>query len=170
MQPPVQQNIDQWAQFTSDEPSGEALFRDRFYGFLFVHELGHWLQARVLEAKEGKGDTVADANQDYYQNESQSNRIAVAWWREYDPTYLSRLVGDFRKIESHMPNPVPAGRDKVQYFVENYMKLQDDPEAYGWYQLDLVIAAYDQPSESFEQVLNALPAVNYKRAAKDRLH
>jgi hypothetical protein len=169
--PPVQNNFNQWAAFTSDEPSGEALFRDTFYRFFFVHELGHWLQARVFEAKQPSGETGPEADEhyfqddDYYQREVQSNRIAVAWWREHDPKYLSRLVADFRKIESHLPNPVPAGRDKVQYFIENYAKLGSDPALYGWYQLDMVIGAYDQPSESFQQVLDALPSVQYKRPA-----
>jgi hypothetical protein len=162
--PPVQENIKQWASFTSNQSSGESLFRDMFYRFFFVHELGHWVQARVVAVRGRTEGKISDADEDTYQNEIQSNRIAVAWWREHDPTYLARLVADFRQIESHMPNPVPQGKDKVQYFVENYDKLTNDPNAYGWYQLDLVITAYDQPQESFQRVLDGLATVRYKRS------
>jgi hypothetical protein len=164
--PPVQRSIDQWAKFTSDQPSGEALFRDMFYRFFFVHELGHWVQNRVVAVRERTEGMIPDADEDFYQNEIQSNRIAVAWWREHDPRYLARLVADFREIESHLPNPVPAGQNKVQYFIENYAKLGNDPDAYGWYQLDLVVTAYDQPKESFQQVLDGLLTVRYKRSAQ----
>jgi hypothetical protein len=162
--PPVQGNFNQWASFTSDQASGETLFRDTFYRFFFVHELGHWLQASVLEARERGGETRPGADEDFYQDEIQSNRIAVAWWREHDATYLDRLVADFRQIEARLPNPVPIGQDKVQFFIANYAKLGNDPAAYGWYQLDIVITAYDRPKESFQQVLDSLPSVRYKRA------
>jgi hypothetical protein len=162
--PPVQGVFNQWASFTSDQASGETLFRDSFYRFFFVHELGHWLQARVLEAR-GRGEEKwPAADEDFYQDEIQSNRIAIAWWREHDVTYLDRLMADYRQIEAHMPNPVPAGQDKQQFFNANYTKLGSEPDVYGWYQLDLVITAYDRPKQSFQQVLDSLPSVSYKRA------
>lgn len=163
--PPVQESIRQWAKFTSDQPSGESLFRDMFYRFFFVHELGHWVQSRVLAVRVRTEGRISDAEEDFYQDEIQSNRIAVAWWREHDPKYLERLVSDFRQIESHLPNPVPKGQDKIRYFNENYEKLGNDPDAYGWYQLDLVIVAYEQPQETFQQVLDGLKAVRYKRSS-----
>lgn len=162
--PPVQDNFNQWASFTSDQASGETFFRDAFYRFFFVHELGHWLQARVLQAR-GHGEEIWPAvDEDFYQDEIQSNRIAIAWWREHDVTYLDRFITDLRQIEARLPNPVPKGQDKVQFFNANYAKLGTDPAAYGWYQIDLVITAYDRPKESFQQVLDSLPSVSYKRA------
>ncbi len=164
--PPVQQSIERWAKLTSDQPSGEALFRDMFYRFFFAHELGHWVQNRMLVTHENfKGESFK-ADEDFYQEEIQSNRIAVAWWREHDPAYLDHLIAEFRQIESHLPNPVPVGQEKIQYFNEQYAKLGNDPNAYGWYQLDLVLTAYGQPKESFQQVLEALPRVQYKRATR----
>jgi len=162
--PPVQEVFNQWASFTSDQVSGETLFRDSFYRFFFVHELGHWLQARVLAAR-GRGEEKwPAADEDFYQDEIQSNRIAIAWWREHDGPYLDRLIADYRQIEARMPNPVPAGQDKWQFFNSNYAKLGSEPDVYGWYQLDLVITAYDRPKESFQQVLDSLPSVSYRRA------
>jgi hypothetical protein len=138
-----------------------------FYRLFFVHELGHWVQSRVLYVRGRTEGKIEDSDEDFYQDEIQSNRIAVAWWREHDPTYLARLVADFRQIENHMPSPVPKGQDKIGFFVKNYDKLTNDPQAYGWYQLDLVIIAYDQPPESFEQVLNNLPKLIYRRSGRD---
>jgi hypothetical protein len=163
--PVVKQTFDQWAKFTSDQPSGESLFRDMFYRFFFVHELGHGVQNRVLSIRTRSEGTISETEEDCYQDEIQSKRIAIAWWREHDEVYLTRLVADFRKIESHLPDPVPVGQDKVRYFIDNYTKLGNDPAAHGWYQLDLVIAAYDQPAESFQQVLDSLPSVRYRRQA-----
>jgi hypothetical protein len=162
--PPVQGVFNQWASFTSDQASGETLFRDSFYRFFFVHELGHWLQARVQEARGRGEETWPLADEDFYQDEIQSNRIAIAWWREHDVKYLDRLVSDYRHIEAHLPNPVPAGQDKRQFFNANYAKLGNQPDVYGWYQLDLVLTAYDRPKESFQQVLDSLPSVRYSRA------
>jgi hypothetical protein len=161
--PPVQQSINQWATFTSDQATGEALFHDMFYRFFFVHELGHWVQHGVLIVRQRSEGKLPDAEEDFYQGEVQSNRIAVAWWREHDPKYIARMVADFREIESHLRCPVPTGQDKIQYFIENYTKLGNDPEAYGWYQLDLVLTAYDQPKESLQSVLDGLATVRYKR-------
>jgi hypothetical protein len=78
-----------------------------------------------------------------------------------DPEYLTRLVGDFRRIEAKLPNPVPAGLDPRRYFSDNYDKLGVDPVAYGWFQLYMVISAYDEPARSFQQIMDALPSFRY---------
>ena len=91
-----------------------------------------------------------------------ANRIATAWYREHDPQYLAKLVADFRTIQAHLPDPVPAGVDKKTYFTQNYQTLGQDPMAYGWYQLQMVLLVYDEPARSFQQVLDALPANRYE--------
>jgi len=97
-----------------------------------------------------------------WEGEITPNRIAVAWYREHDPQYLVKLVADFRRIQSHLPNPVPAGMDKKTYFTDNYQKLGTDPMAYGWYQLQMVLVVYDEPARSFQQVLDDLPKNRYE--------
>jgi hypothetical protein len=66
-------------------------------------------------------------------------------------------VSDFRRIEAHLPNPVPAGLDPKRYFSDNYDKLGADPVAYGWFQLYMVISVYDEPAKSFQHILDVLP-------------
>ncbi len=80
------------------------------------------------------------------------------------PAYLAKLIKDFRTIRARLPNPVPAGEDPRHYFGRQYSKLAEDPNAYGWFQLDMVILAYDErPRNSFKQAINKLPAENYDK-------
>jgi hypothetical protein len=72
------------------------------------------------------------------------------------------LVRDFRLIQTHLPDPVPAGIDKKTYFTENYERLGNDPIAYGWYQLQMVLVVYDEPLRSFLQKLNELLKNRYE--------
>jgi len=80
--PAVKQTFDQRAKFTLHQPSGESLFRDMFYRFFFVHELGHGVQDRVLSIRAQSEGIIPETEEDYYQDEIQSNRIAIAWWHK----------------------------------------------------------------------------------------
>jgi hypothetical protein len=161
--PPIQSLFDNWASHTSDQPSGSALFSDMFYKFFFVHELGHWVTGGVLEARQDTGKQAAIKNcwNNHWKAELETNRISVAWWREHDPAFLAKLVADFRKIQAALPNPVPAGADMQTFFAANYEKLGQDPQAYGWFLLQSVILAYDEPPKSFQTVLYELPTYNF---------
>jgi hypothetical protein len=161
---PMQDIWKQWSSYTTDEPDGKALFDDMFHRFFFVHELGHWVASEVIAGLPEKEMVVVGKNEagNKWESETTANRIAVAWYREHDPQYLARLVADFRGIQAHLPDPVPAGMDKKTYFTQNYAKLGKDPMAYGWYQLQMVLVVYDEPVQSFQQVLKDLPAKRYE--------
>ncbi len=161
---PEQASFNQWATFTVDEPSGKALFQDMFYRFFFVHELGHWMQEEVLDQRHDAMAAKAKKNADTarWQLETVANRVSVAWWREHDPQYLAKLVNDFRAIEAKLPNPIPAGEAPKHFFTREYEKISDDPNVYGWFQLQMVILVYDeQPALSFQQAIDQLPSENY---------
>jgi hypothetical protein len=162
--PPMQDLWKQWASYTKDQPDGKALFDDMFHRFFFVHELGHWMSAQVIAGLPDSEMTIVAKNEasNKWAREITANRIATAWYREHDPQYLAKLVDDFRQIQAHLPNPVPAGIDKKAYFTDNYQKLGIDPLAYGWYQLQMVIEVYDQPAQTFQQVLDDLPSNRYE--------
>ena len=163
--PPEQASFNEWATYTIDEPTGSALFEDMFYRFFFVHELGHWMQDEVLRQRRDPDAKEADKNSATarWQYETVANRISVAWWREHDPQYLAKLVNDFRAIENKLPNPVPTGESPRLFFTSEYNKIADDPNAYGWFQLQMVILAYDEkPTLSFQQAIDKLPAENYR--------
>lgn len=161
---PMQGIWKQWSSYTSDEPNGKALFDDMFHRFFFVHELGHWMDSHVIAGLPDREMRVVAKKEaaNKWEGEITPNRIAVAWYREHDPQYLAKLVADFRRIQSHLPNPVPAGMDKKTYFTDNYQKLGTDPMAYGWYQLQMVLVVYDEPARSFQQVLDDLPKNRYE--------
>ena len=160
---PMQQLWSNWASDTHDEPSGEALFKDMFYRFFLVHELGHLIAGRVMQGlpEAEQKQVVANESANAPEKELVANRIAVAWFREHDPQYLARLVADFRLIQAKLPEPVPQGANPNRYLTQNYLKLAADPLAYGWYQLHMVVSVYDEPAKSFEQVLDTLPALRY---------
>jgi hypothetical protein len=161
---PMQDIWKKWSSYTSDDPTGKALFDDMFYRFTFVHELGHWMDGQVIAGLPDSEMGVVAKNEaaNKWESEITPNRIAVAWYREHDPQYLAKLVSDYRQILSHLPDPVPAGMDKKTYFTDNYQKLGTDPMAYGWYQLQMVLVVYDEPARSFQQVLDDLPKNRYE--------
>jgi len=161
---PEQASFNHWATYTTDEPSGRALFEDMFYRFFFVHELGHWMQIQVLDQRHDPMAARARKSSDTarWQLETVANRISVAWWREHDPQYLAKLVNDFRAIEAKLPNPIPPGEAPQHFFTREYDKISTDPDVYGWFQLQMVILVYDeQPALNFQQAIDTLPAENY---------
>lgn len=162
--PEVQAIFNTWAADTSDQPSGEQLFADMFYRFFFVHELGHWVTGQVIENRHdaGKAAALENMRQNHWQTELECNRISVAWWREHDPKYLAKLMADFSAIEKKLPNPVPDGQSKQEYFAANYQRLGNDPQVYGWFLLQSAIDAYSESPRSFQQVLESLPAATFR--------
>ena len=155
----------QLGSLTPDEPDGKAFFDDMFHHFFFVHELGHWMVGEVMAGLPQQERAIVAKNEsaNKWESETAANRIAVAWYREHDPKYLTRLIADFRRIEAKLPDPVPAGIDKKSYFTDNYEKLSTDPVGYGWYQLQMVLVVYDEPKQTFQQVLNELPKNRFER-------
>jgi hypothetical protein len=163
---PIQATFNQWAAYTGDELSGQQLFQDMFYRFFFVHELGHWMQGQILDQRHDVMAKRARKNSDSarWQYETVANRISVAWWREQDPAYLAKLVSDFRKIQRQLPSPIPHGENAQTFFTREYDKLTEDPTAYGWFQLQMVILVYDEePTVSFQQAIDRLPRENYRK-------
>lgn len=164
--PPIQATFNRWAAYAGDQPSGQQLFGEMFHLFFLVHELGHWMEDQVLEQRQDNMAATArrNARTARWEYEIMANRISVAWWREHDPAYLAKMIKDFRTIEAKLPNPVPAGENPRQYFTNQYSKLAEDPNAYGWFQLHMIIVGYDErPKRNFQQAINKLPAENYEK-------
>ena len=163
---PIQATFNQWAKYAGDQRSGQQLFRELFHRFFLVHELGHWMEDQILEQRRDKmaatdRQNVTTARWEY---ETVANRISIAWWREHDPDFLARLINDLRTIRAKLPNPVPADEEARHYFTRRYSKLAEDPNAYGWFQLHMIILAYDErPLSTFQQTIDKLPAENYDK-------
>ncbi len=126
MPPPVQGLMQAWAGGGTLGLAPEEHFAEIFNSLLIPHELGHY-----VAMMDGRFRT-----QDFWTNEVQANRIALAFWAmDAEPGRpLADRVENYVRFLGTLPNPVPAGQDPRAYFQENYEALGEDPMAYGWYQ------------------------------------
>jgi hypothetical protein len=111
--------------------------------WVYIHELGHWWQA-CRKVNDGRKP---------YAFEYEADRIAAAFWHQYDPAIAQHMAAVFSGLVDHAPNPVPAGQDTAAYFNDNYEKLGPTP-AYIWFQSQMCVTAFaEKPSPSFVQTL-----------------
>ncbi len=141
--PPAVQSV--FAGFTGKGlADGQKLYELYFYGYNIPHELGH-----ILRSIAG---TRSDLN---YDEEINANRFAVAFWRARRAVNLLRQVEEtLRLCLARLPDPLPPGEDRADYFNKHQRELIDPPK-YGHYQFNMVLSALARP-ESFTQVLQAL--------------
>jgi hypothetical protein len=96
--------------------SAEQIFEEGVHQWAFVHELGHWWQACQHRIGEN-----------HYSVEYGANRIAAAYWRLNDPTFMERTAKNMATIYAAMPNPVPEGQSPQAYLNDNYQTLGPTP-------------------------------------------
>lgn len=77
-------------------------------------------------------------------------------WAGFTPDQASG-----RALFSALPNPVSPGSDMKAFFAANYEKLGREPNSYGWFLLQSVILAYDEPPRSFQQTLDNLATYDF---------
>lgn len=153
--PEWQLTFSRWASLAEDGITGEQLFSAMFGRFFFVHEMAHWAQSQY-------GPTLTSPNVNVYEYELEANRLSVAYWRAQDPAFLATLVREFRTIERKLPDPMPRGQDRKQYFTKNHRNLAENPDAYGWFQFDTALLAYDEsPSPTMKELIHRLPHLTY---------
>ena len=88
--PEQRQRFENLAEHAGGGQGAQAMFEDGTYGWVFVHELGHWWQScRQLTRSHSYGA------------ENGANRIALAFWREQDPPFAAPEARNL---------PLPAGR------------------------------------------------------------
>jgi hypothetical protein len=127
----------------ASEEAVRAEFETDAHHWIFVHEMGHWLQACQGNVDHGN----------HYAHETGANRIATAYWRERDASIVAHMRAAFEMVMSHAPNPVPAGMDVETYFDANYEALGPSP-AYPWFQSRMGVTVIDErPMPSFAQAL-----------------
>jgi hypothetical protein len=127
--------------------SDEATIRQSFdrlsHRWIFIHELGHWWQ-NCQHAMEGRS---------HYAVEYDADRIALAYWRQFDPSVVDLMHHAALAVVEHEPNPVPAGQDLIPYFDKNYETLGPTP-AYPWFQAKMIVSSFEEsPSPSLAAVL-----------------
>jgi hypothetical protein len=127
----------------ADDATVRGVFEKAAHGWIFVHELGHWWQAC----------RDFTAHHSHYQVEYGANRIALAYWRETDPSVATLVMSLFHGVLDHAPSPVPSGQDVEAYFNKNYETLGPGP-AYPWFQSRMgVTLEEEKPAPALATVL-----------------
>ena len=141
--PEQRQRFQSLAEHTAAQRSAQATFEDGTYGWVFVHELGHWWQScRQLTRPNS------------YAEEAGANRIALAFWRKQDPAFAARMLEVFRYLHGAIPSPLPAGIPKQQYLDDHFLEI-GPTRGYTWYQADMVLElATESPEPSFHKALS----------------
>jgi hypothetical protein len=131
------------AEHSGGGASAVAMFADGTYGWVFVHELGHWWQAcRTLTREHSYGA------------EDGANRIALAFWREQDPALAARMLATFRYLQAAITSPVPAGVPKEQYLDDHFLAVVQT-RGYTWFQADMTVElASELPAPSLHKALS----------------
>jgi hypothetical protein len=99
-----------------------------------IHEYGHAYQ----EIYDFDNSKVS------YQNEHLANTIAMLYWRKIGKTKeLDEYYELAKKMFKKLPNPVPAGENKEDYFTKNYEAAASNPFVYAYMQFGQFIAIYE---------------------------
>jgi hypothetical protein len=121
--------------------SAKQFFELGAHKWIFIHEMGHWWRK------------CAHQTALPYHEEKAANRLAMAYWREKDPAFFNFMLKWFKGLAEHIPSPVPAGKDKENFFNSNYQKLPGGA-AYTWYQATMIIeASKELPVLTFLQAI-----------------
>ena len=121
--------------------TGEKYFELSVHKWIFIHELGHWWRACQNQTAKP------------YENEMAANRIAIAFWREKDSTFMAFKLAGYQRYLTMIPSPVPSGVSKVDYLNNNYENLPGG-QAYTWYQATMIVDGCKEiPPPTFHQVI-----------------
>jgi hypothetical protein len=143
LEPEQRERYEHLAQGLGDSQSAQAMFEDGTQRWLLVHELGHWWQTCRQQVRRAS-----------YGAEDGANRIALAFWREQDPALAKRMLATFRYLAGSIPDPVPSGASKPDYFDQNFMTLLQG-RGYLWYQADMTLGlAAELPAPSLHKALS----------------
>lgn len=141
MEPEQKAFFNSMAHQVSDKETGKGFFEQEIYHWVFIHELGHWWSANKR------------VSHTHYEAEMNANRIAAAFWRDTNPSLLDLTAKSAKDAMDNMPNPVPSGLAKEDFFNNNYDKLIGTP-AYSWYQAMMIVSVYNEnPKPTFKEVI-----------------
>ena len=122
---------------TGSEEEGKRMFGLFFNGFYLIHEYGHAYQ----ETYDFENSKVS------YQNEHLANTIAILYWRKIGKKKeLKQCYELAKKMFAKLPNPVPEGISKEEYFTKNYEQAASNPFIYAYMQFGQFIEIYENKS------------------------
>lgn len=115
-----------------DEARAKDIYDKYFLKFNIIHEASH-----VIQRKEASVMKMAEKG-DMFTLERKANEMAVAYWKQVDPSFVKELESIVNQFLDALENPVPKGQDMGVYFNENIGELAANPAAYGYYQFYFV--------------------------------
>ena len=119
---------------TGSEEEGKRMFGLFFNGFYLIHEYGHAYQETYNRA----------SSKPSYQNEYLANTIAMLYWRKVGKKKeLKQCYELAKKMFAKLPNPVPKGISKEEYFTKNYEEATKNPSVYAYMQFGQYIEIYE---------------------------
>lgn len=122
---------------TGSEEEGKRMFGLFFNGFYLIHEYGHAYQ----DTYDFENSSVS------YQNEHLANTIAMLYWKKMDKKKELKECYELAKIMfEKLPNPVPEGVSKEEYFTKNYEQATQNPFVYAYMQFGQFIEIYEDTS------------------------
>ena len=132
---------------TGSEEEGKRMFGLFFNGFYLIHEYGHAYQ----ETYDYENSKVS------YQNEHLANTIAMLYWRKIGKKKQLKQCHELaKKMFAKLPNPVPDGMSKEEYFTKNYEEATQNPFVYAYMQFGQFIEIYeDQSLPSFDEYMKS---------------
>lgn len=132
---------------TGSEEEGKRMFGLFFNGFYLIHEYGHAYQ----ETYDFENSNVS------YQNEYLANTIAMLYWRKIGKKKeLKQCYELAKKMFTKLPNPVPEGMSKEDYFTKNYEQATQNPFVYAYMQFGQFIEIYeDQSLSNFDEYMKS---------------
>lgn len=130
---------------TGNEEEGKRMFGLFFNGFYLIHEYGHAYQ----ETYDFENSRAS------YQNEYLANTIAMLYWRKIGKKKeLKQCYKLAKKMFLKLPNPVPEGMSKEDYFTKNYEQATQNPFVYAYMQFGQFIEIYENKSlPSFDEFM-----------------
>ena len=114
--------------------AAHATFEETMHRSMLVHELAHWWEACH---KVGDAGHVPP-----FQQGVRADRIAVAYWREAEPSLPGKIAVIAQGLVDHSPSPVPVGQRTQDYFDRHYEEI--GPSAQPWFGAQFYLAAYEE--------------------------
>ena len=116
----------------ASEEAAHTSFEKVMHRSMLVHELAHWWEACHKIATAG--------HLPLFQQGVQADRIAVAYWREAEPSLPGEIAVIAQGLVDHSLSPVPSGQEMQVFLERNYETM--DAAAHPWFGAQFYLAAY----------------------------
>ncbi len=126
----------------ADTPRGRMFYELYYLWFNIPHEMAH-----LLREQYGRTDKSEWAD------ENAASAFAAAYWRQRGETQRLYILREMLiDVIGHLPDPVPEGVDRGQYFDARYDKLVRSATGFSQYLFTIALDAINTPRPWLEAV------------------